>query len=132
MYLRERFRETVRTFGIEVLALWFAFLDRRVRWYVKVVLVLPIAYVVAPVDLLRDTIMFWGQLDDLVVLRVSHFLITRYLDPPVLADCRERAAAFLDAGSANRWKFFLALLLVWSFVLFIAAELLYKKVFRHG
>ncbi len=132
MQLRECIRGTVRYLSIEILALWFAFRDRRVRWYLKVFIVLPVVYVVSPGDLIRDAILFWGQLDDIVVLRVSHVLITRFLDPPVLAECRDRSAAFLAGGSVNRLKFVTALLLVWGFVIFIAAEQLYKKVFRHG
>ena len=129
---RERFRQMLRSFSTEVLALWFAFRDRRVRWYVKVLIIIPIAYVVSPVDLVRDAMFLWGQVDDLVVLRVSHFLFTRFLDPAVLADSRQQAAAFLEAGRVNRLKFFGAIIAVWGITLFFALQWLLKRLSRHS
>jgi len=128
---RERLTSVFRGFSVEVLAIWFAFRDRRVRWYAKLLLVLPIAYVASPVDLLADNILFWGQIDDIIVLRISYYLITKFIDPAVLADGREKAAAFLDASRSNRLKFAAIVTLIWGFVIFLVARYLLKKFLVH-
>lgn len=131
MGFRERLTTAFREFNVELLAIWFAFLDRRVRWYGKLLLVLPIAYVASPIDLLADSILFWGQIDDIVVLRISYYLITKFIDPAVLADGREKAAAFLDAGRTNRLKFAATVTLIWGFVIFFIVKSLLKKFLMH-
>jgi len=131
MSLQERLIAAFQYLRIEILAIWFVFRDRRIRWYAKLLLVLPIAYVIFPLDLLTDTILFWGQIDDIVLLRLSYYLITKFIDPAVLADGREQAAAFLAAGQANRLKFAATVTLVWGFVIFLVVRYLLKKFLGH-
>lgn len=132
MNLGERLRGLVRTSSMEFIAIWFAFRDSRTRWYVKLFLVLPIVYVVSPIDILIDTVPGLGQIDDILVLRISYLLIRHFVDPAVLADGRARAAAFWNEGRSNRVKFWLALTLVWGLALFFIARYLFRKLFRHG
>ena len=120
-----------RTLSTEVLALWFVFLDRRVSRFTKVLLLLPIVYVISPIDLLRDTLLGWGQVDDLAVLRIGHFLLTRFIDPDVVSDGRQRAAAFLDGGRTNRAAFCFALTAVWGLTILLALQWFVKRFFRH-
>ncbi len=108
--------------------MWFAFWDRCVRWYVKLILLFAIAYVVSPYDLINDTVPFWGQLDDIVVFRISYLISRKIIDPVILDDCREQAAKYLDADMANKLRFVAALILVWSFALFLFAKYLVRKI----
>jgi uncharacterized membrane protein YkvA (DUF1232 family) len=128
MTIRGRFQNAVKSFSIEVLAMWFAFWDRCVRWYVKLILLFAIAYVVSPYDLINDTVPFWGQLDDIVVLRISYLISRKIIDPVILDDCRGRAAKYLDVGMANKLRFVAALILVWGFMLFLFAKYLVHKM----
>ena len=121
-------RKAVKSFSIEVLAMWFAFWDRRVPWYVKLILLFAVAYVVSPYDLIKDTVPFWGQIDDIVVLRIIYLISRKMIDPAILGDCRERAIKYLDAGMANKLRFVAALMLVWGFVLFLLARYLVHKI----
>jgi len=43
MSIRARLSGLIRSSSIEFIAIWFAFRDRRVRWYVKLVLVHPLS-----------------------------------------------------------------------------------------
>jgi len=85
--------------------MWFVFGDRRVRWYVKLILLFAVTYVVSPYDMIKDTVPFWGQIDDIVVLRISYVISRKIIDPVILDDCRARANRFLEAGMANRLRF---------------------------
>ena len=128
MTIRERFQKAVKSFSIEVLAMWFALRDRCVRWYVKLILLFAVAYVISPYDLINDTVPFWGQIDDIVVLRISYLISRKIIDPVILDDCRERAAKYLDAGTANKLRFVSAFILVWSFAIFFFAKYLAHKI----
>lgn len=132
MKIVEPIRIFLRNLSIELLAIWFAFRDDRVRWHKKLLLLVPIAYVVSPFDMLRDTTLFWGQVDDLVVLRVSYFLVMKFIDPLVLADCRTRSAEFLDASGMNRIKFAVAIILVWGFVIAVILQYFFRRFLRHA
>jgi len=128
MTIRERLQKAVKSFSIEVLAMWFALWDRCVRWYVKLILLFAIAYVASPYDLINDTVPFWGQIDDIVVLRISYLISRKIIDPVILDDCRERAAKYLGAGTANKRRFVSAIILVWSFAIFFFAKYLVHKI----
>ena len=128
MIIRAMLRKAFKSFSVEVLAMWFAFWDRRVQWYVKVILLLGIVYVVSPYDLIKDSLPFWGQIDDIIVLRISYVVSRMIIDPVVLDDCREWATKFLDTGRANKLRFVAGLLLVWGLVLFLFARYLVHKI----
>ncbi len=128
MIIRGNLQKAVKSFSKEVLAMWFAFWDRCVSWYVKLVLLFAVAYVVSPYDVIKDTVPFWGQIDDIVVLRIGYLISRKIMDPVILDDCRVRATKFLDAGMANKLRFVSALILVWGFVLFLFAKYLVHKI----
>jgi uncharacterized membrane protein YkvA (DUF1232 family) len=128
MTIRGTLKKVVKSFSLEVLAMWFAFWDRCVPWHVKLILLFCIAYVVSPYDLIKDTVPFWGQLDDIVVLRIGYVISRKIIDPVILDDCRERATRFLDAGMANKLRFVTALILLWGFTLFFFAKYLVYKI----
>jgi uncharacterized membrane protein YkvA (DUF1232 family) len=128
MNIRGSLQKAVKSFSIEVLAMWFAFWNRCIRWYVKLILLFAIAYVVSPYDLINDTVPFWGQIDDIVVLRISYLICRKIIDPVILDDCRERATKYFDAGTANKLRFVAALMLVLGFALFLFAKHLVHKI----
>jgi len=131
MKLMERIRTGIRSFSIEAIAIWFAFWDRRIRWYKRALLALPILYVLSPVDLVSDMIPIWGQADDIVVLRISYLLIRKFLPAEALAENRERAAKFWHGRSVNRIVFWITTGAVWGFAILVLARYLYRKLFNH-
>jgi len=60
MTIRGSLQKAVKSFSIEVIAMWFAFWDRCVRWYVKLIPLFAVAYVISPYDLIKDSLPFWG------------------------------------------------------------------------
>lgn len=127
----DRIKSRIRSLNIELLTIWFAFWDSRVRWHNKGLLLLPIAYVMSPLDLVGDMIPVWGQVDDIFILRMSYLLIRKFIPADVLEASRERATAFWEGGSMNRLVFWVVCAAVWGFAVFVLGRLLYRKVFRH-
>jgi len=40
--------------------------DRRVPWYAKIVVLVPLGYIASPLDLIPDWLLFFGQIDDVM------------------------------------------------------------------
>ncbi len=62
---------------------WKLLLDKRVPWWMKALLAIPLIYVVSPIDLIPDFIIGLGQLDDLGVIlagmRLFEAIVPEYI-----------------------------------------------------
>jgi uncharacterized membrane protein YkvA (DUF1232 family) len=132
MKIIDKGRQGIRKILEECLALLFLLKDRRVHWYAKLVVLLPLAYIASPIDLIPDSVMFFGQIDDLIVVRFSYAFLKTVIDPMVLEECREQSRAFLSDGRKHRMKFAVAFSAIWIFLFTFLAVYLFKKIRRHG
>ena len=82
-----------RRLAVEVHTLWLVFRHRETPWPVKAVLILLLAYLASPIDLIPDVIPVLGMLDDLAVAAVALWLAYRLTPPHVMEECRAEAAA---------------------------------------
>lgn len=58
----------IRLYFDQVRLTWRLLKDKRVTWWMKGVALLPILYVIFPIDILPDFIPVLGQMDDLAIL----------------------------------------------------------------
>jgi uncharacterized membrane protein YkvA (DUF1232 family) len=72
------------------------FVNPKTPWYVRILLLIPIAYVFVFTDFIPDGIPILGQLDDLVVLRYGYSVLLRIIPKPVIEECRQKVQARLD------------------------------------
>ena len=72
------------------------FVNPKTPWYVRLLLLIPIAYVFIPTDFIATAIPILGQLDDLAVLRYGYFILLRIVPKPVLEECRQKVHGNLD------------------------------------
>jgi len=70
-------------------------------WYIRLVMFVPLAYVLFPMDIISDFLPLLGQLDDFVILRYGYLLLFKIIPPMVLEESRERAETKL---SQINWK----------------------------
>jgi uncharacterized membrane protein YkvA (DUF1232 family) len=70
-------------------------------WYIRPVILVPLAYVLFPMDIVSDFLPFLGQLDDFVILRYGYPVLFKMIPPMVLEESRERAKTKL---SQINWK----------------------------
>jgi len=132
MKIVERGKNGIRKILTECLALVFVLTDRRVPWYARIVVLVPLAYIASPLDLIPDGLPFIGQIDDLIVVRYSYLLLKKLVDPVVLENCKDRAEIFLSQKGTNRMKFAIAFSATWIFILTLTAIYLLKKFHRHS
>ena len=78
--------------ALEVHTLWLVFRHRETPWPVKALLILLLAYLASPIDLIPDVIPVLGMLDDLAVAAVALWLAYRLTPPHVMEECRARAS----------------------------------------
>jgi uncharacterized membrane protein YkvA (DUF1232 family) len=72
-------------------------------WYVRVLIFVPLAYVLFPLDIISDLLPILGQLDDFVILRYGYLVLFKLIPPMILEESREKAEAKL---SQINWKKF--------------------------
>ena len=101
------------------------------RFTKVVILILP-GYIISPIDLIPDAIIFVGQLDDLLVIRISYVVLKKMIPAEVLEDCRGTAQTFMNERKQRRFKFLFIVSILWIAVLTFLALYIYKKMRRHG
>ena len=87
----------------ETYALYLAYRDPRVPWYAKLFAACVVAYAFSPIDLIPDFIPILGYVDDLLLVPLGIALAIKMIPSPVLAECRQRAQATLQAGRPTNW-----------------------------
>lgn len=122
-------KQKAHAFHTEVYALYLAYRDYRVKWYVRVLLAMVIAYVVSPLDLVPDLTPVFGYLDDVVmvvlVLPASYQLIARQVKQ------ESRLQAYEDMSQIDG-NSFLALKVIsytWLLLLALITLICYKFLF---
>lgn len=91
--LGTRSAQTLRAVLQDIRCLYFVFRNSGTPWYARALLFFPLAYLCSPIQLIPNFIPVLGQMDDLFVIWLSTKLMRRLVDPTVLNECRERAAA---------------------------------------
>jgi uncharacterized membrane protein YkvA (DUF1232 family) len=98
-----------------------------VGWPAKVILLLVIAYVLSPIDLIPDWIPVLGYLDDAIVIPLGVGLATRLIPREIMAEHRAEARNRFTRGRPKIWKGCLIVLGIWlvltALVVFIVVEL---------
>lgn len=131
MPLLEELKQRARRLELDAVALYLAARHPDTPWYVKLLVAAVAAYAFSPIDLIPDFIPILGYLDDLVLIPMGIALAIRLLPPPVLAECRARAAEVkANARPASRvgaavvvviWLALAALCLLWAHATFMLA-----------
>ncbi len=61
------------------------------KWYVRIVLFFPVAYLCSPIQLFPNFIPILGQLDDLFMIWIAKKLVLRLVSEKIYRECREAA-----------------------------------------
>jgi uncharacterized membrane protein YkvA (DUF1232 family) len=91
----ERLKRWAAELRAQLLTLWFCRRDPRTPLSAKILAGVVVAYAFSPIDLIPDFIPVLGYLDDLILVPLGIYLTIRLIPPPVLADARREADAWL-------------------------------------
>ena len=106
MRISERLRAWARRTKRDGLTLWFATKHPNAPWASKALALFVVGYALSPIDLIPDFIPVLGYLDDVILLPGLIWLAVRLIPAPVLAECRQRADAWIAADNEkprSRW-----------------------------
>lgn len=113
----QRLKQKARLLKGETLALFFALRHQGTPWAAKAIAALVVGYALSPIDLIPDFIPLLGYLDELILLPLGIALALRLIPPPVLADCRQRAAAYHGAWP-RLWLAAAVIVLLWLAIVY--------------
>lgn len=118
--------ESVKKIEIETYALYLAYKDPRVPWRVKILIILVIAYLLSPIDLIPDFIPVIGYLDDLLLITFGIPLLLRMIPKEIMDEHRENAKSKFGEGMAKSWIAALIIIVIWILAAFILFNFLRK------
>jgi len=95
------FKTWARVAKRDGLALWFALRHPSTPRWIKLGLVIVVAYALSPIDLIPDFIPVIGYLDEAILLPLAVGLLARALPEDVMAACRAQAEQWLADGHAK-------------------------------
>lgn len=117
-------KQKTHTFHTYIYALYLAYRDTRVRWDVKVLLAVSLAYAVSPLDLLPDLMPVFGYLDDVVLVALGISLSYKLLPKQVLQ--KAKLQVYEEMGqSALALK---AIIYTWVLLLTLLGIFFYKFI----
>lgn len=122
--LKQRARQLKR----EAYALYFAYRDPCLPWYLRLFALYVVARTFSPIDLIPDFIPVLGYLDDLILVPLYITLAVRWIPAAVLADARLRADETLRGEKPARWYYALPAIIIWLVLLAVLARVVYGLI----
>jgi len=112
----------------EAYALYFAYRDPRLPWYLRLFALFVVARTFSPIDLIPDFIPVLGYLDDLILVPFYITLAVRWIPAPILADARARADQTIRGEKPGRWYYAIPAVLIWLVLLAVLGKVIYSLV----
>jgi uncharacterized membrane protein YkvA (DUF1232 family) len=118
----ERLKRWAAELKAQVVTLWFCRRDPRTPLSAKILAGVVVAYAFSPIDLIPDFIPVLGYLDDLILVPLGIYLTIQLIPPPVLADARREADAWLAQRRSKPKSYWAAafVIVVWLAVAYWA------------
>ncbi|WP_066307033.1 YkvA family protein [Bacillus sp. FJAT-29814] len=111
----ERLKKWARKLKKQLFVLYFAYKDKRVSWYAKVVAACVVAYAFSPIDLIPDFIPVLGYLDDLILVPLGIMLALKMIPAEVIKDCEVKANDRMKYGKPKNWIVGSLIIILWIF-----------------
>lgn len=108
----DKFKDWARRLKRELKALRIALADDLVPWYVKVLIVLTVAYALSPIDLIPDFIPVLGLLDDFIIVPLLIYVTVKLIPKETMQYCRHEAEARQITNKKN-WIVGGLIILLW-------------------
>ena len=115
-------------FEIETYALYLAYKDPRVPLRIKVVILLVIAYLLSPIDLIPDFIPVLGYLDDFLLITVGIPILLKMVPKEIMNEHRENAKTKFSEGMHKSKFAALIIVLIWVLAAIIILNFIIKFI----
>jgi uncharacterized membrane protein YkvA (DUF1232 family) len=112
----------------ETYALYLAVKDPQVPWYVRVFVIIVVAYAFSPIDLVPDFIPVLGYLDDLILVPLGIAIALRMIPDEVLQRARMQAKEVMQEGSPTNWRAAAVIFAIWVLALMLIVAAVVRAV----
>ena len=126
----EKWRQRAGRLKAETYALYLAYRDPRVPFYVKLFVALVVGLAFSPIDLIPDFIPVLGYLDDIIVVPLGAALAVRMIPAEVLSESRQRAREMVERGERPVSRTAAAVIIALWLVLAVLAVYLVARIVR--
>jgi uncharacterized membrane protein YkvA (DUF1232 family) len=100
--------------------------DKRTPWYAKAIVVLTLAYIISPIDIIPDFIPVIGLLDEIILIPVTYNIVVKLIPESVKEDALIKASENKEFYSIKLLGLILVLV-VWFVLIFIHYKLLIEN-----
>lgn len=119
-------KQKTHELNTEVYALYLAYRDSRVKWYVRLLLTVVISYAVSPIDFIPDLTAIFGFLDDIVVVVMGLNFSYQLLSKNVLGHARLQAYEDINSSAERVANAYRIVGYVWTIAFAVLAMIIYK------
>lgn len=109
----KNWKSMAEKFEIETYGLYLAYKDPRVPLRIKVIILLVIAYLLSPIDLIPDFIPVIGYLDDFLLITVGIPILLKMVPKEIMDEHRESAKTKFNEGMPKTRAAALIIILIW-------------------
>jgi len=115
-------------FEIETYALYLAYKDPRVPLHIKIIILLVIAYLLSPIDLIPDFIPVIGYLDDFLLITLGIPILLKMVPKEIIDEHRESTKTkFSERMPKSRFTA-LIIVLIWVLAAIILLNFIIKFI----
>ena len=115
-------------FEIETYALYLAYKDPRVPLRIKIIILLVIAYLLSPIDLIPDFIPVIGYLDDFLLITVGIPILLKMVPKEIMDEHRENAETKFSEGMPKSRIVALIVVLIWVLAAIVILNFIIKFI----
>ena len=120
-------KEKTKNIETDIYALYKAYRDPRVPWYVKLIILFLLGYFISPIDLIPDFIPVVGYIDDILIISLTIYLIIKLIPSDVFQDCRNKAICE-PISVKSKWIVTFSIVIIWFIAIYIVLKLLFPYI----
>jgi uncharacterized membrane protein YkvA (DUF1232 family) len=119
-------KEKTKSIETDIYALYKAYRDPRVPWYVKIIILFLLGYFISPIDLIPDFIPVIGYIDDILIISLTIYLIIKLIPAEVFQDCRNKAI-FEPISVKSKWIVTFSIVIIWFIAIYLVLRFLFPS-----
>lgn len=120
----ERLKHKARLLKTDLYALYLAYKDPRILWYARLLAFCVVAYAFSPIDLIPDSILVIGYLDDLILVPLGIYLVLKMIPKNVMDEYREKAKANMLKRKPVNWVAAAVIVGIWVGLAILGIDIL--------
>lgn len=127
MSLLNKIKSWAKALKDKLILLHLASKHTETPWYVKLIILLILAYALSPIDLIPDFIPIIGYLDDLILLPLGIYVAFKLIPENIIKECHSKAKDY-KWNRKNNWIIGGIIVIAWLFLgLWIFKTYFYHK-----